>query len=287
MISIARGTRPAEICTEIRMQRQKHKGIFLLLEGAGDWKRLEKFINPQTTLALPCHGKSNVFDAIEITQNRGFEDCLGMIDSDFDRINKCQIENEDIILSNFHDFDMDTYSTNTISDYCNIFGNVSKINSLGGMTVLIDTIIRDLKPLSALRFANEKQKLEYSLSDIDIGQFFDGHSIDITEMINAVSYGKFDTSEHRDALREHVNRYMNADFELWQFTNGHDLAAAVGIALRSKIGERSEFQTRKQTIEADLRAMIGWPHLEACGLVDKISAWQTSRGHAPILRTAS
>lgn len=284
MISIFRGARPAEICTEIRMLRQKHKGTFVLLEGAGDWKRLEKFLDPNTTLAIPCHGKNNVLETIDIVQDRGFEDCLGLVDADFDRINNLSIENDDIIFSNFHDFDMDLMSTEATTEYCHKYGTKQIIENNGGMKTIIDSIITELKPLSSLRYANEKKKLEYSLSDIEIESFFDGHTIDVDAMIDAVSFGKFDTHECRSALKGHIVQYVDAELELWQLTNGHDLAAALGIALRARIGNRTEFQTQKKQMEADFRSAFDWPHLHASGLAAKISSWQTSRGHAAILR---
>src|ERR1700746_552760 len=50
---------------DIRMQRQYHKGAFLLVEGRSDLKRFSQIVDPTVCLVVASDGKRNVLEAIE------------------------------------------------------------------------------------------------------------------------------------------------------------------------------------------------------------------------------
>jgi hypothetical protein len=284
MTSIFRGITPAEIFTEIRMLRRKHKGAFFLMEGPHDFRRFAKFFNSESAAVIPCHGKGNVVGAIDLMQDIGLDDCLGFVDADFERIDGLSSANDDIILSDGHDFDIDICTSGVVPRYLEETAVAKKLDGVGGCAKLIQSLLEGLKPLSALRYANEKKGLGYKLSDINLESFFDGAVIDVGRMIEAVSGGKFSAPEHRADLAAHVGHYAGVEMDLRQFTNGHDLIAALGIALRDRVGSRHPAQTRRQEVEKHLRLAFDWADFHAIGLAAKVTAWQASRIGLQVLK---
>lgn len=278
MRSMAKYLRPADISAQMRMERQRHKGAFILLEGADDIKRFRKFFIEADSSIVNCYGKANVVGAVEIEQNSGRSDVIGFVDVDFDKILNLHQENDDLIFSNCHDFDLDVCLSDAICRYLEETGDESKINALGGPKSCVEVILIALRPLSALRFANIRHNLRYSLGSLNHEEFFDGVDVDLEALISHVSLGKFNSEANKAVLRQHIARYCQADFDLWQFTNGHDFFAALGIALRSRIGNRKNPQTWRSEVEKHLRLTFDINDLDGIGCLPKVLEWQGRTG---------
>lgn len=278
MRSMIRHLRPADLSAQLRMERQRHKGAFILLEGADDIKRFRKFFLEDASSVVNCYGKFNVVNTVEIEQNLGQLDVIGFVDVDFDKVLDQHQDNEDIIFSNCHDFDLDVCWSDAVCRYLEEMGDQAKINSFGGNRPCIEALLVALKPLSALRFANIRHNLEYSLKNIRHEEFFDGAAVDIDSLIDHVSCGKFNSNSYKSVLREHIERYHSADFDLWQFTNGQDLFAGLGIALRDRIGNRNSPQTWRSEVEKHLRLAFDASDFESIGCLPKVIDWQNRTG---------
>lgn len=284
MNSLTKHLTPKILYAQLKMERQKHKGVFFLIEGSTDFKRFEKFIDSSVVSIVTCGGKSNVIGALEISQDVGFEDCLGFVDLDFDAIENCVVSNDDVIYSCSHDFDLDICQTDVFRRYLQETADNSKLTAEGGYESLFASLLDALRPLSAMRYANVKKKLRYNLSNLRIHTFFDGVNIDVDAMVNEASGKKFSGQEFRDSLKEHIQHYAAQDFDLAQFTCGHDLIGAVGIALQSRVGTRQIPQTLKQEVERHLRLAFDHSDFHACGLAPKIVAWDESRKQLSLLK---
>lgn len=287
MKSIAKHITPASLVARIRMERQKHKGAFLLMEGGTDVRRFEKFLQIDACVAINCFGKSNVTGAVDLMQDVGNGDCLGFVDADFDRIDGTHAENEDIIHSSSHDFDMDVCATEVMPRYMSEMCKAELLTSEGGCQAIVDSILLGIKPLSAMRYANVKHGLGYLLSRVDLKCFFDGQNLSIDKMIDSVSNGKFSAQPYKAALRTYIDRYTAINFDLWQFTNGHDFIEALGLALRSRIGARTDSQTWRSEVEKHLRLAIDVADFERIGIPGRIATWERARPGLVVLKKAA
>lgn len=61
---------PEEIFGELLLMRQEFKGAQLLLEGANDIDRFEKFVDSNTCSITNCYGKPNLLGAMKIAHER-------------------------------------------------------------------------------------------------------------------------------------------------------------------------------------------------------------------------
>jgi len=284
MNSIARNIGPRDIVAELRLLRQKHKGVFFLMEGPSDFKRFEKFVDRSSVAIVVCWGKSNVLNAVDLVQQRGGTDVLGFVDADFDRLMGALAENEDVIHSASHDFDVDLCRTDAMDRYLREVAMDDRVGAEGGAGAVLASLMQSLRPLSALRYANERHQLGYSLKNVDLEDFFDGSMINRGAMVNAVSAGRFAGAVHRETLRAHVDNYTDATFPNEQFTNGHDLVSALGIALRKRLADRRPPQTWRSEVEAHLRLAFDHIDFASCGLAARISEWQYAETRPSVLR---
>jgi hypothetical protein len=284
MSSFAAHMSPAAIAAQVRMERQCHKGVFLLMEGASDAKRFSKFFDATTCSIINCYGKDNLVGAIELMQDVGHEDCIGFADADFDRILNTHVANDDIVHSQFHDFDIDICATDALNRYLCEMGDESKVARHGGHPGCVESILLGIKPLSAMRFANCKHTLGYRLTELELSDFYDGSTVDIDLMIDIVSRGAMSSSAHRAALRSHIDRYTASEFDLWQFTNGHDFIAALGIALRSRLGSRRDVHTWRSEVEKHLRLTFDVNDFRGLAISARIAEWEQGRTNLRVIR---
>lgn len=284
-MSFHKHMKPAMISAQIRMERQKHKGTFLLIEGPNDSKRFRKIFDEASCSFVVCYGKGNVTGCIDIEQNNGRDDCLGFVDADFERILGTLVANEDVIVSQSHDFDLDTCSSPAVERYLIEVGDQGKVHQHGGHAACVQSLLLALKPLSVLRYANERHQLGYKLEGLELDTFFDGSATDIPRMVDHVSRGSFSSPAHKASLRGHIEQYLDAELDLWQLTNGHDFMAALGIALRARLGNRHPSQTWRTEVERHLRLAVDANDLHGVGTLPLIEEWQQRCGRN-VLRTA-
>jgi hypothetical protein len=262
------------------MQRQVHKGSFLLLEGVTDHKRFRRIVDTQRCCVVICYGKANVIDAVDRLCEDGFLGIIGLIDADFDRILGTLTDHEGIIASATHDFDLDVLTTRVMERYLLEVSNLPTAGSPTATTVdahaVLQNILEALRPLSILRYANEREGLGYKLSDCEVGEFFDGSKIDVTSMVEVVSQGRFSRFEDKQRLSSLIARYSSLSIDLFQLTSGHDVCAAVGVALRQVLGSRRRDQTLRSEIELHIRLAADRNDLEECGLVGRLRAWEVT-----------
>jgi hypothetical protein len=204
----------------------------------------------------------------------GFAGALGLVDADFDRLLSKYQKHEGLIWSDTHDFDLDIARTSVLDRYLSEVADEDKISRLGGPQALFTKILELLRPLSAMRFANEKHSLGYNLQSLKIYTFFNGSVIDVAEMVQAVSQGRFSNAKDRENLTRMIERYRNTKFDLSQFTSGHDFCAALGIILREKIGSRHLMQSLRSEVEMHLRLTIDIDHLQETTVYGSITQWQ-------------
>lgn len=284
MNSITKHLTPRTIYAQIRMERQNHRGVFFLMEGSHDIRRFDKFLDRSLISVIPCSGKDNVHETIDLSQNAGYEDCLGFVDNDFDVIENCAAANDDVVRSQHHDFDMDVCATEAVTRYLSEVAIAPKIAAEGGCAALVASLLELLRPLSALRYANVKQNLRYKLSELELHKFFDGRTLDIDAMIEEASKGAHSHKAAKNALRAHIDHYVAINFDLWQLTNGHDLISALGIALQGRVGDRLVQQAKRSEVEKHLRLTFDHADFQASGLAKRIGDWGASRGGLGLLR---
>jgi hypothetical protein len=273
MSGIAKAIDGYSIAAEIRMERQLHKGSFLLIEGESDELRILKFVDESSCSITVCFGKPNVLEAVEVLNDDGFAGCVALVDADFDRASGTQMS-VDVVYSNLHDFDLDVAWTPALERYLREVADADKLRDAGDVAGVRKLLVAALHQLSAMRWANEQEGLRYRLSELKHENFFDGKSINIEAMINEVSQGTFASTVHRTKLKALIEKYSKLNVDILQITCGHDFCAGLGIALRSELGSRRPPQSWRSEVEMHLRLTYDWADFSNGDTYKSLRLWE-------------
>jgi hypothetical protein len=261
------------IARDIRMRRQVHRGAFVLVEGETDVLRFKKFFSDKV-MFVSTFGKPKMLTVVEQFYEDGFEGVVGLVDSDFDRIEGTIKNHEGLCYSSYHDFDMDLICSNALTRYLDEVADKAKLTKIGGGDSVANIVIDLLSPISALRFANQRHSLRYNLQNIKHDDFCDGYSCDIDRLVDHVSSGRFNTAVHKKFLKEKIVESCCLDHSPLQLTSGHDFCAVLGIALRDKLGSRRIPQTLRGEVETHLRLTYDRADFEVSCVKSFCAKWQ-------------
>lgn len=256
------------------MERQIHKGSFILVEGETDELRIGKFIDKCSCSIIIAFGKSNIIQAIELLLDDGIPGCLGMMDADFDRVSGALPDDEGIILSQHHDFDLDVICSPALTRYLKEVADEAKLKAFGGSDGVLKYVAESIRALSAARWANQREKLKYRLKDMNVANFYDDAAINKAALIDEIFAGRNPSAEARDKLSALIDKYAKLNVDILQITCGHDFCAALGIALRNQLGSRLGPQSWRSEVELHLRLTYDRADFENSPTFAAIKSWE-------------
>jgi Protein of unknown function (DUF4435) len=262
------------VAADIRAQRQVHKGAIVLVEGKDDLRRFSNIFDDKSCCIVIAHNKKNVCEAMELLADDGFPGVLGFVDADFDRIDGKELDQESIVYSVSHDFDLDSVLTDALRRYLVEVCDTMKLEQLGGHEGALVHLLSSIRPVSILRWINQHRRLGYRLRDLNFDHFFDGCQVNIDALVASVSNQKFSGPQHQQRLKALINNYVTREYNIYQLTSGHDFCQALGIALRALLGTRKPSQTYGSEIELHLRLTVNLADMIATGLIQKIQEWE-------------
>lgn len=274
MISISTTMDGYDIAGEIRLERQVHKGSFLLVEGTTDVKRFHQFLDHDKCSTVNCYGKKNLVDAIVILYDDGFPGVLGLADADFDRVTNSLLEHEGLIYSTSHDFDADWACETSLAKYLQEVGDPDKCAAKGSASEIGGKIRTGLKSLSVLRYLNQYQSLSYKLQTLRHESFVQAMTVDIDLLIDDVFFSRTPAPTQKPQLKALVIAHAAQEHDLIQLTSGHDLMCALGLAMRSELAERKHAQTWGREVEMHFRLLFGDEEFKESPLFAAVRAWE-------------
>ena len=277
MISIGQLMDASDIVAEIRMERQASPSAFILMEGTTDIRRFEQFIDNNITSTVNCWGKEKLLSAVKSLNESNFSGFLALADADFDRIIGDIEYIENIIYSEGHDFDIDSFRTSVFIRYITEVGDETKCKSHGETHDILEKIAIGIRPLSGAKLANRKNRIQIQFSEINWCPAFDGMSFNREQLAFLVlKKGAPDRSAIENFLKVVSEEESN---DLWQVTNGHDFSCALGISLRTQIGSRKWPQTTSEEIERHIRLALCESDFKEMKIFECILEWQRESGY--------
>ncbi|MDF2599154.1 MAG: hypothetical protein K0Q54_1977 [Methylobacterium brachiatum] len=274
MISIASAMDEFDIAQEIRIERQVHKGAFLLLEGQTDVNRFAEFVDDVECSIVNCYGRPKAIGAVEILYDEGFEGALAVVDADFDRVLGSLKVHEGVIYSEGHDFDVDWAQPEVIRRYLLEAGDDAKCAALGGYNAIMTLVRESLKPISVARYLNQRGNIRYRLSGIYIDRCYANMQVDIDAYVALIFENRTPPQAEKDAVKGLIEQHSKAAFDLLQITNGHDFATALGVCLRDQLGARKIQQSYGSEVEMHVRLIFNDAHFKATRVYREIRIWE-------------
>lgn len=259
------------------MLRHSDKRSILLLEGDKDARVFERFIDSSACDIEIGFGKQNVLGALDLLEEEGFQGAIGIIDADFDRLLGATYAIENVCVTDVHDLDLMIFGSLALDRYLrehvdrDLFGKLYQSD----IDLLRSEILSKSLRLAYCRFVSERDGLRIYFKDLRHDEFISVDDLtvalsDLTKNLIRRSHTRCTVSqlERLVALEESKNH------DPWQITNGHDVAAFLGIGLRRMIGSKKVHQTWSSEVEAGLRLAFDWAAFEATSLHRSVREWE-------------
>lgn len=284
MLSITSHMDERDIAQEIIMERMVHSGSFLLVEGKTDIKRFRYFIDSDCCSMVACSSGVKAFKAMRILKKRRFKGAVAALDRDFlDVLGVCA-DWDDILRSEFHDFDLDWLHTQAVERYILEVGDEEKISAAGGTQAVLNIIHETLRPISVGRFLGAKRVFPFKTSGINVSLFYEsGKNLDQDYCLALVAAGYVDASRVDWMIREIRKEMCNVRDDR-QMTNGHDACCALGKMLQAEIGNKKVPQTWGSEVESHIRLAFRDEDFRNTAIFFKIIDWEDRNYPYVILR---
>ena len=96
-----------------------NKEWVFLVEGKSDKVFFGKFVIPKCFQISICDGNSNLQQIASILKERSFTKYLGVIDSDFRKLDGDEIDDNQIFQTDFHDIEISIFESQALADVLN------------------------------------------------------------------------------------------------------------------------------------------------------------------------
>jgi hypothetical protein len=278
-----------DIAAQIRMERQIHKGSFLLVEGHNDDRTLSNFIDETNCSMVISFGKENAMEALRLLEEDGFEGVVCVVDSDFDHIDGVNHDFDSLILTEHHDMDMTLFMSDAFVRVLYDAGIKVKSDRVNASPAEIRKLILGAAgPLASLRWLSYKREWRLNFKDIDF-IFISRTKLecDISAMIDIVSANSSDKSG--ELSPENLKRVFRlaTGYDLSVLCNGHDVMTIFGIGLTDLLGNLRIPDAWGSKIATSMRAQFDRPTFERTDIYRKLRAWETANPPFKILNEPS
>ncbi|WP_264564228.1 DUF4435 domain-containing protein [Flavobacterium sp. N3904] len=284
---------PDRIANSI-LQKSRFKGTYLIVEGNSDYTLYRKFTDQEFCEIEIAFGNCNVIQVIEELQQRGFTDALGLIDSDFRRLDDDLPQNKNVIMSDDHDIEVMIIKSNALDTILTHHCDPTKYS-----TYLEDLKIKDIredllnlsKSIGILKWVNKSENLgllfkphKEDARPLDYAKFIDVKLFKFTgneNLINAVinySMNKTKINTTNKAALQSLNSKKLDGVELNQLCNGHDICQILSLGLRKKLASLNSNVLSADQIELELILAYDSRYFEQTDIYKQIKSWEKQVG---------
>jgi hypothetical protein len=276
-----------DVRAQLYLERQLHRGAFMIVEGETDFKALSKFVQADHCSLIIANGKKNALEAMDLLDDDGFDRVVCLVDADFDRLNGTDRSSAVVWVTDAHDLDATIFASSALDAYLTEFGDATKIQILErrrGKTIR-EIILEASAPIGRLRWINEQrhcrlnfQKLTYSfISETTL-------ACDEVALIAEVLANSSAVCCDAASLKVALQQCSANEFDLLQLSCGHDIAAVTGVALRELIGNRfRDAHTWGREIESGLRLAFDFRAFSSTDVFRGMKEWRDNNARFQIL----
>lgn len=278
------------------LQKTSFKGVYIIVEGNNDYTLYSKFTNKEICKAEIAFGNQNVIDVIDELGKRGFTDALGIVDSDFRKLDGEIEENENILMTDDHDLEMMIFKSDALDTVLDHYSKQEKIEAFqkeNGNKCLRDIFLDLAMPLGYLKWANKKNELGLVFKPTNR----DGNLLNISEFIPPTTM-KFSTYEDmvQTVLNYSINKskvktsktqavkltkeLINKTHSLLQLCNGHDIIHIIALSLRRKLSNLNANAIKLEQLEKEFVFAYDSLHFQETELYKQLKIWEHKKEKA-------
>lgn len=274
----------------IRLQRDIHKGAFLLVEGRSDRIFYEQRVDQSSCIVRSFEGKPSskqrVIDILAILEKSGFEGVLAIVDADFDRLLPPEISSANLLMTDDHDLEAMLVKSPAFEKVISEFCSEEKVQSFG--QDIRQVILKSGISVGFLRWFSHCDGLNLTFNGISFSKFTSDESlkIDETTLLKEVRNKSQLFSLSVEDMQQKIIEVKNVGHDPWQVCCGHDLVELLSIGLRKAIGSNNASTAGATELERCLRLAYEQVHWIKTQLYFHILAWENTNHPYKVLPTA-
>ncbi|QAU49096.1 DUF4435 domain-containing protein [Bradyrhizobium guangzhouense] len=265
---------PEALAAEVLFLRtQTPESSIVLLEGDSDVRLFEGLLEVDISNLVNCFGKENVLLTIDLVDQSGLRGVLAIVDADFAAILETTFTSPNIVQSDFHDFEVVLFNSSALDRLLIEDGSKDKIKKLQQTTTVRAFLIHACSQLGCLRLYSQKTNANLKFKGLKYRFLGRKLEIDLDEIVKEV----FDHSNKHTGLDEakaFITNFTFAEVDLNHLVCGHDLIAALGVALQSVIGSRNAVHCSVPELESKLRLGFSREDFSKTKVYAEIRAWE-------------
>lgn len=265
---------PDALAAEVLFLRaQAPHSTIVLLEGDSDVRLFEHLLNVDISNFVNCFGRENVHLTVGIVESTNINGVLAIIDADFAKLLNITYTSPNIVLSDYHDFEMVLLNSNALDRLLTEDGSREKILEVQSTKPVRELLIDACLPLGCLRLYSMKTSSNLKFKGLRYGHLGRKLQVRLDDVIKEV----FDNSQihtGHEKAKAFIESFSFAAIDPKQLVSGHDMIAALGIALQSLIGSRKAVHCSVPELESKLRLGFSSEDFAATQTYAEIKAWE-------------
>ena len=244
------------------------KGKYILVEGNNDYVLFRKFFKSSDSQIQITHGKDNILEIYDLIKDRGFDNVIGIVDSDFNNLNGKHDTRESIFYTDAHDLELMLFNSRAIDSLIDTHCMADRLAALleeENEEHLKDVLIKRCIYLGYLKWANNIHNWgllfkpqEPDKPDLKIEDFIPKTTfkfISVETMVKTVfnySRGKVKISVKEEDVVSTVKKMAQNAVDYHQLCNGHDIARVFALSLKKKTSNLNSNAILSDQIEREI-----------------------------------
>ncbi len=235
-MTLSRHKNAATVVAEVLMTRQLHRGSFLLVEGEDDHKFWRSRIDSKRCELVIGNGKENVEGGVTRLEQRSVPGILGVVDDDFDTLEKRPPRSPNVIGTDTHDLECTLLRSPALERLLAELGRPDKIKRFEeqGRSVREALLERGLE-FGRLRWAAQRQGWRIPFPNFPVKNFCDPATWEMSRESLHQALIECGAVASWNDLQAALEALPSAD--PWHVCQGHDLVGILRIGLLRVLGD--------------------------------------------------
>jgi hypothetical protein len=268
---------PIDIKAEIALLN--HKGSIIIVEGGKDARLFKKFFDNCQCITYPAYGKKNVIEVMPLLHR--YKGILGIVDSDFSRIDGLPCPSPNLIRTDSHDIETMILHSRALESILSEYADQSRLDVLEQQRgkELRQILLESAQYIGYLVYYSNKKAKNWSFEALPFSQFIvsDTLEVDKKNLIETLKKNNPSKIIEADLLLDELNNYNPKDYDPWQMCRGHDLVNILFIGLtQTFVAQDRPPVSHPQVLESHLRVAFSDEVFKNSNLYSDIRSWETS-----------
>lgn len=259
----------AIVANEVSMLRAGMRGPIVLVEGDSDTRLYRKFMLPTPHVRLThCDGKPVLIESMELLEQRGIRQVLGICDADFDRI-VGRTMHPDVLRADLHDAEMMIVHSPSFRHVCDELYGITLSDHV--FQKRRDQLLEIAACIGSARMWNNTNHAQLKFGAVDAGEFLrDDGELDRTEYASRLLE---ESANNGISVQDVLDIMQNSRGAIssGEIASGHDFAALLDrdAAIKS---QRNRYG--RDVVEKMLRLSFDANSFGGTGLVSDLRRWE-------------